>query len=314
MILITGGAGYIGSHTALNFLNSGFETVIFDSLEKGHIETVNMLQNEGKLHFIKGDLKNPDDIKGVFEQFDIDAVIHFAGYIEVEESVREPEKYYINNVSGSKNLLDAMIGRNVKKIVFSSTCAVYGDPEYLPLDEKHPKNPVNPYGDTKFQIEKMLEEYDEKYGLKSVILRYFNASGADSRLRTGEWHTPETHLIPNILKSVLNEGRTFKIFGTDYDTIDGTCVRDYVNVEDMALAHKKAYEYLKNNNKSNVFNIGTASGYSVKQVFETAEKITGNKISFETAPRRAGDAAKLTADTKKASDVYNIANSAEKIL
>lgn len=303
MILITGGAGYIGSHTALNFLNSGFETVIFDSLEKGHIETVNMLQNEGKLHFVKGDLKNPDDIKGVFEQFDIDAVIHFAGYIEVEESVREPEKYYVNNVLGSKNLLDAMTAHNVKKIVFSSTCAVYGEPEYLPLDENHPRNPVNPYGRTKMQIEDMLKEYDEKYGLKSVILRYFNASGADSRARTGEWHTPETHLIPNILKSVLNKGRTFKIFGTDYDTIDGTCVRDYVNVEDMALAHKKAYEYLKSSNKSNVFNIGTASGYSVKQVFETAEKITGKKISFETAPRRAGDAAKLTADTKKASEV-----------
>jgi len=303
MILITGGAGYIGSHTALIFLNSGFETAVFDSLEKGHIETVNMLQKEGKLHFVKGDLKNSEDIKGVFEQFNIDAVIHFAGYIEVEESVREPEKYYINNVLGSKNLLDSMIEHNVKKIVFSSTCAVYGEPEYLPLDEKHPRNPVNPYGDTKFQIEKMLEEYDKKYGLKSVILRYFNAAGADSLSRTGEWHMPETHLIPNILKSVLNEGRTFKIFGTDYDTIDGTCVRDYVNVEDMALAHKKAYEYLKTNNKSNVFNIGTASGYSVKQVFETAEKITGKKIPYETAPRRAGDAAKLTADTKKASEV-----------
>ncbi len=304
MILITGGAGYIGSHTALSFLKSGAEVIIFDNLEKGHIETVRTLQKEGNLHFVKGDLRNYEDIKNVLKKFNnIDAVIHFAGYIEVEESVREPEKYYTNNVLGTKNLLNSMAEFNVKNIVFSSTCAVYGNPKYLPLDEKHPKKPVNPYGDTKLQIEKMLEEYDQNYEIKSVILRYFNAAGADSETKIGEWHNPETHLIPNILKSVLKEGRTFKLFGDDYDTPDGTCIRDYVNVEDMAKAHEKAYNYLKNNHVSEVFNIGTSGGYSIKEVFDTVENITGKKIHYEICARRQGDCAKLVADTTKSSNI-----------
>ena len=193
----------------------------------------------------------------------------------------------------------------IKNIVFSSTCAVYGEPKYLPLDENHPKNPVNPYGETKLKTEEMLKEYDNKYGIKSVILRYFNAAGADSSGKTGEWHIPETHLIPNILKSVLNEAKVFKIYGDDYETKDGTCIRDYVNVEDMALAHKKAYNYLLKNNKSDVFNIGTSDGYSVKEVFETAKKVTGQKIKYEISKRRKGDCAKLTADTTKAKQILD---------
>ncbi len=303
MILVTGGAGYIGSHTALSFLNSDFEVVIFDNLEKGHIETIETLKKEGNLHFVKGDLRNYEDIRSTFNRYDIDAVIHFAGYIEVEESVREPEKYYNNNVGGAKNLLDAMAEFNVKNMVFSSTCAVYGNPQYIPLDEKHPKNPINPYGNSKLQIENLLGEYDKNYGIKSVILRYFNASGADSSARTGEWHNPETHLIPNILKSVLEEGKVFKIFGDNYDTPDGTCIRDYVNVEDMAIAHKKAYALLKTKNESDVFNIGTSGGYSVKEVFETVERVTGHKIPYEICDRRSGDSPKLIANTYKSEHV-----------
>ena len=244
MILITGGAGYIGSHTAINFINSGYEIVIFDNLENGHIETVNMLKNLGNIHFIKGDLKNKTDIESVFKQYNIDAVLHFAGYIEVAQSVSNPANYYHNNITGTLNLLDSMTENRVNKLVFSSTCAIYGEPKYIPLDENHPKNPINPYGKTKYMIEQILDDFDNAYGLKSIRLRYFNVVGADSQLRTGEWHEPETHLIPNILKSIFDKNRTFNIYGTDYDTVDGTCIRDYVNVEDLAQAHRLAYLYL----------------------------------------------------------------------
>lgn len=305
MILITGGAGYIGSHTALNFLKSNFEVVIFDSLENGHIEFINTLKQFGNLHFIKGDLKNFSEIKSLFKKYNIDTVIHFAGYIEVEESVLNPSKYYINNVEGTKNLLDAMVQFDVKKLVFSSTCAVYGVPQYLPIDENHPLNPINPYGETKLQIEKMLKDYDKLYSIKSIILRYFNASGADSNALLGEWHKKESHLIPNILQAILNENKTFKIFGYDYDTPDGTCIRDFVNVEDMAYAHKKAYEYLQKTSKSDTFNIGTARGYSVKEVFNAVEKITGKKLTYKLCERRKGDSAKLTANTLKAEKILN---------
>ena len=186
MILITGGAGYIGGHCAIHFLERGKEIVIFDNLENGHIETINALKNIGNLHFVKGDLRDIDDIKSVFKQYDIDAVIHFAGYIQVEESVKNPSKYYKNNILGTLNLLDSMIENNVKNIVFSSTCAVYGEPEYTPLDEKHKKNPLNPYGRTKLMIENILDDYEIAYGLKSVKLRYFNVAGADSKTRTGD--------------------------------------------------------------------------------------------------------------------------------
>lgn len=303
MILITGGAGYIGSHTAINFLNAGYEVVIFDNLENGHIETVNVLKQIGKVHFIKGDLRNIQDIEYVFKNYDIDTVIHFAGFIQVEESVKNPSKYYRNNIIGSLNLFDSMVSNNVKKIVFSSTCAIYGEPVYTPLDENHPKKPINPYGKTKFMIEEILEDYDKAYDLKSIKLRYFNVAGADSQIRIGEWHEPETHLIPNILKSVFEKNNTFKIFGTDYNTPDGTCIRDYVNVEDMAMAHLQAYLYLKENMVSDVFNIGTENGVSVKEVFKIAEKITENHIDVEYEQRRSGDAAILYANAEKAKSI-----------
>ena len=300
MILITGGAGYIGSHCALGFLNQGENIIIFDNLENGHIETINSLKQAGKVEFIKGDLRNIQDIEEVFKKYKIDTVIHFAGYIQVEESVKNPSKYYRNNILGSLNLFDMMVKYDVKKIVFSSTCAIYGEPEYTPIDEKHPKNPVNPYGRTKLMIEQILEDYDKAYGLKSIRLRYFNVAGADSQTRIGEWHEPETHLIPNILKSVFEKDKTFKIFGNDYDTFDGTCIRDYVNVEDMVTAHVKAYNYLKQNNKSDYFNIGTSNGSSVKEVFDTAKSVTGKEIKVETLNRREGDAAILIANSEKA--------------
>ena len=303
MILITGGAGYIGSHTAINFLNAGYEVVIFDNIENGHTETVNVLKQIGKVHFIKGDLRNIQDIEDVFKNYDIDTVIHFAGFIQVEESVKNPSKYYRNNIIGSLNLFDSMVSNNVKKIVFSSTCAIYGEPVYTPLDENHPKKPINPYGKTKFMIEEILEDYDKAYDLKSIKLRYFNVAGADSQIRIGEWHEPETHLIPNILKSVFEKNNTFKIFGTDYNTPDGTCIRDYVNVEDMAMAHLQAYLYLKENMVSDVFNIGTENGVSVKEVFKIAEKITENHIDVEYEQRRSGDAAILYANAEKAKSI-----------
>ncbi len=307
MILVTGGAGYIGSHCVLGLLEKGYDVVVFDSLEIGHAETVETLQKvnaKGKfVDFIKGDLKNFDDINRVFTQHKIDAVVHFAAFSQVGESVKKPQKYYSNNVGGSVNLFRAMLENNVMKIVFSSTAATYGEPVYTPIDENHPQNPINPYGSTKLMIEQILDDYDKAYGLRSVRLRYFNVAGADSQSRIGEWHEPETHLIPNILKSTFTGGETFKMFGEDYDTVDGTCVRDYINVEDLIDAHLLALEYLNNGGRTNYFNLGTTDGNSVKQVFSTCEEVTGQNIPVEKKGRREGDPATLVADNKKAKEV-----------
>lgn len=303
MILITGAAGYIGSHTALKFLEQNKEIIIFDNLENGHIETVETLKGIGKVQFIKGDLKNKSDIDKIFKLYKIEAVLHFAAYAIVEESVKHPEKYYQNNVVGTLNLLNAMIENDVKQIVFSSTCATYGEPQYLPIDEKHPQNPVNPYGQTKLTVEKILKDYDRAYNLKSIILRYFNVAGCDDNIRIGEWHNPETHLIPNILKSDVNKNYEFKIYGNNYDTPDGTCIRDYVNVNDLAEAHFLAYEYLKKKNKSDIFNLGTENGQSVQEIFDTCQKVLDKKLNVKIAEKRDGDPAKLYADSKKAKSV-----------
>lgn len=300
MILITGGAGYIGSHTAINFLNAGYDVVIFDNLETGHIETIETLKQIGYVSFEKGDLRNLDDLEKLFFKYDIEAVVHFAAFSLVGESVFNPAKYYRNNTYGTLNLLDTMLKHDVKKIVFSSTCATYGEPEYTPIDEKHPQNPINPYGASKLMVERIMADYDIAYGLKSIKLRYFNVAGCDEKCRVGEWHNPETHLIPNILKSTFGKGQTFKIFGNDYNTPDGTCIRDYVNVEDLARAHRLALEYLNKENKSDVFNLGTEQGDSVKNIFDACEKVLDKKIPVEIAPRRAGDPAKLYADAQKA--------------
>ncbi len=301
MILVTGGAGYIGSHLVMALLEKGEDVIVFDSLELGHAETIETLKKYGNLKFVKGNLKNLDDIRGVFLVNKIDSVVHFAAYSQVAESVKNPQKYYYNNVYGTLNLLNAMLEFNVKKIVFSSTAATYGEPVYTPIDENHPQSPINPYGNTKLMVEKIMDDYDKAYGLKSVRLRYFNVAGADSQTRIGEWHEPETHLIPNVLKA--KEDKVFKMFGTDYETKDGTCVRDYINVEDLAQAHIGALEYLKNGGKTNFFNLGTTEGNSVKEVFEACETIKGSKIPLEICPRRSGDPAILVADNKKAKEI-----------
>lgn len=306
MILVTGGAGYIGSHCVLALLEQGNDVVIFDNLVTGHIETVETLKansEKASLEFVKGDLKNIDDIKSVFQKYKIDSVLHFAALSLVGESVIKPEKYYYNNVYGTLNLLSSMIENNVKKIVFSSTASTYGEPEYTPIDEKHPQNPINPYGQTKLMIEHIMDDYDRAYGLNSVRLRYFNVAGADKFSKIGEWHEPETHLVPNILKSTFNNGKTFKMFGDDYPTKDGTCVRDYINIEDLAQAHLLALKYLNNGGETNYFNLGTKQGDTVKEVFATCEKVTGQKIPVNIEPRRAGDPAILVADNSKAKTI-----------
>ena len=306
MILITGGAGYIGSHTVLNLIeNTDYKIIIFDNLENGHIETINTLLkiNPDKIIFEKGDLRNIEDIENVFNKYSIDGVIHFAAFALVEESVQNPSKYYRNNIYGTLNLLDTMIKHNVKRIVFSSTCATYGEPTYTPIDEKHPQNPINPYGYSKLAVERIMDDYDKAYKLKSIRLRYFNVVGADEKGRIGEWHEPETHLIPNILKA--NNDKVFTIFGDDYDTRDGTCIRDYVNVLDLAEAHRLSYEYLIKENKTDVFNIGTGEGYSVKEVFEACERVLNKKIPVEVKGRRAGDPAVLYADVGKVENILN---------
>lgn len=304
-VLVTGGAGYIGSHCVLALLKHNYNVIIFDNLSTGHIETVNTLKKYGNVDFKKGDLLEPSSLDEVFKQSNIDAVIHFAAYIEVGESVKNPQKYYINNICGTINLLKAMLDNNVKKIVFSSTAAVYGEPQYVPIDENHPKNPINPYGQTKLTIEKIMDDYDRAYGLKSVRLRYFNVAGADSENRTGEWHEPESHLIPNILKSTFSGGKTFEMYGTDYETKDGTCVRDYINVEDLIQAHILALKYLENGGKTDYFNLGTNEGNTVKEVFSVCEEVTGKKIPVNIMERRAGDSASLIADNKKAKTILD---------
>lgn len=301
MILITGGAGYIGSHLAMALLEQKKDIIIFDSLELGHSEIIDILKKHGNVKFIQGNLKNLDDIRGVFLVNKIDAVVHFAAYSQVGESVKNPQKYYYNNVYGTLNLLNAMLEFGVKKIVFSSTAATYGEPNYVPIDEHHIQLPINAYGNSKLMVERIMDDYDKAYGLKSVRLRYFNVAGADSEARIGEWHNPETHLIPNVLKADQNQ--IFKMFGDDYDTPDGTCVRDYINVEDLADAHIKALEYLNNGGKTDFFNLGTNDGNSVKDVFAACEKVTERKIPLEICPRREGDPAKLVADNNKAQKI-----------
>ena len=304
MILVTGGAGYIGSHVALKLLEeSNHEVVVFDNLENGHLSTIKALKSVRDFVFVKGDLKNPNDLENLFENFDIDSVIHFAAYIRVEESIQNPKKYYSNNLVGTINLLNKMVDYDIKKLVFSSTAAVYGEPKYIPIDESHPKQPINPYGKTKFMIEEILDDYDLAYGLKSIRLRYFNVAGADSKNRIGESHEPETHLIPNILASAKNTNKVFNLFGDDYDTRDGTCVRDYVNIEDLASAHIFALQYLLEKNQSDCFNIGTKRGNTVKEVFENCEKITTKKINLKVNPRRVGDPESLVADNTKAEKI-----------
>ena len=297
MILVVGGAGYIGSHTVKYLLKNGEDCVVLDNLIYGHKEAVI------SPFFEKADLQDKASIRNVFSKYKIDSVIHFAAFAYVGESVEDPEKYYKNNVVGTLNLLEVMKEFNVKKIVFSSTCATYGNPQYTPIDEKHPQNPINPYGMSKLMVEKILEDYKKAYGLKYIALRYFNASGADSDGKIGESHNPETHLIPLVLKTIKGERKSISIFGTDYDTSDGTCIRDYIHVEDLAEAHYLAIKKL--DEFTGFLNLGTGIGTSVKEIISAAEKVSGKKCNVEEAPRRAGDPAVLYASNEKAKKILN---------
>ena len=296
MILIVGGAGYIGSHVNKVLNERGYETIILDNLSYGHEESVKW----GTL--CKCDLANINEVDDIFTKYDINAVMHFSSFIDVGESVRNPEKYYNNNVVNTMNLLNVMLKHDVKKFIFSSTCATYGIPQKIPLTENHPQHPINPYGWTKLMVERILKDYDTAYGLKSVILRYFNASGADESGIIGEWHNPETHLIPLILDAAMGKREDIKIFGTDYDTPDGTCIRDYIHVTDLADAHILSLEYLNKNNQSNQFNLGNGQGFSVREVIESVKRVTGRNFNVTQTQRREGDPAILIGSSKKAKD------------
>lgn len=291
-ILVTGGAGYIGSHVIRILIREGHNVVIFDNLKLGHKGAINE-----KALFVQGDLKRQEEINRVFKENKIDSVMHFASDIIVPESFKNPEKYF-GNIPNWLNLLNAMKDNKVKEIIFSSSAAVYGDPKRVPIKENDPTKPNSPYGEIKLIFEKILKWYDLAYGIKYVSLRYFNAAGADPSGEIGEDHTPETHLIPRLILSILNN-ESIKIFGTDYDTKDGTCIRDYVHVNDMAEAHVLALEHLHKTDKSSIYNVGCREGYSVKEVIKTCEEVTGKKIKVSEAGRREGDPAILIADSEK---------------
>lgn len=299
-ILITGGAGYIGSHAVRYLIDKKIkpaDLVIFDSLHSGHRDFL-----PKGVKFIKGDLMNVSDIKKIFKYAKIDRVIHFAGFIEAGESMNDPGKYFKANITGGINLLEEMRKNNCKKIVFSSSCAVYGIPNKLPIKEDFPKNPVNPYGECKLIFEKILEWYDKIFGIKFAALRYFNAAGAAYGI--GEKHSPETHLIPLVLAAIKN-GRSVKIYGTDYDTSDGTCIRDYIHVTDLASAHHKALEYLETNKRSIYLNLGTGQGNSVRQIIDKAIEVSGKSVKIEEVARRPGDPSTLFASNTKAKKALN---------
>ena len=297
-ILVLGGAGYIGSHTVSELVDAGEEVVIADSLETGHIEAVNP-----KAKFYQGDIRDKKFIDSVFDNEKIDAVIHFAANSLVGESMTNPLKYYDNNLYGTKVLLQSMVEHDVKKIVFSSTAATYGEPESIPILESDKTEPTNPYGETKLSMEKMMKWTDVAHGVHYVALRYFNACGAHVSGEIGEAHNPETHLIPLILQVPNGQRESISIFGDDYDTKDGTCVRDYIHVTDLAQAHILAVKYLMDGGKSDVFNLGNGVGFTVKEVIETARKVTGHPIPAVISPRRGGDPAKLIASSEKAKSI-----------
>ena len=297
-ILVLGGAGYIGSHTALELVKAGNEVVIADNLVTGYRKAI----PEGA-KFYEGDLRDFDFLNKLFQQEKIDAVIHFAAYSLVGESVTNPLKYYDNNLYGTKVLLEAMVKNNVGKIVFSSTAATYGEPENIPILESDRTCPTNPYGETKLAMEKMFKWTAEAHGLRYVSLRYFNACGADESGTIGEAHNPESHLIPLILQVPNGKRETISIYGTDYDTPDGTCIRDYIHVTDLAQAHILAVQYLNNGGESDIFNLGNGVGYSVREIIETARKVTGHPIPATETSRRAGDPARLVASSEKAKSV-----------
>ncbi len=291
-ILVTGGAGYIGSNTALQLLDAGYDVVVVDNLSRGHREAV----DPARLRVI--DLLDTEGLIRVMQEAPCEAVIHFAAYIAVGESMKAPEIYFHNNVAGSLSLLTAMVKTGIQRLVFSSTAAVYGMPAVSPIPETEPYAPVSAYGESKVMVEQLLRWFDEVHGLRSVCLRYFNAAGADSGMRSGERHEPETHLIPLLFQAVQT-GQPITLFGDDYPTPDGTCIRDYIHVTDLARAHILAVEHLTGGGGSRKFNAGTGHGYSVREVLHEVETVTGKAVPFTMGPRRAGDPPSLVADSQQ---------------
>ncbi|MBZ2165694.1 UDP-glucose 4-epimerase GalE [Methanobacterium spitsbergense] len=297
MILIVGGAGYIGAHINKQLNNNGYETIVFDNLSYGHEDFVKWGI------FERGDLGNINEIRKIFQKYPITAVMQFAAFTYVGESVEDPQKYYINNVCNTLNLIKVMLEFDVKTLVFSSTCATYGNPIEIPITETHPQNPISPYGYGKLMVETILSDYSNAYNLRYVSLRYFNAAGADPDSEIGELHNPETHLIPLILDAASGKRSDIKIFGTDYDTPDGTCVRDYIHVTDLADAHLKALQYLENGGKSDYFNLGNGNGFSVLEVIEKAREITRKEINAVEDKRRHGDPPILIGSSDKVRNI-----------
>lgn len=294
-ILVCGGAGYIGSHMAKMLAARGDQVTIFDNLSTGHREAVQW----GSLTV--GDLLVAEDIDKTLQGQSYDAVMHFSAKSLVGESVSHPHLYYLNNVVGTITLLNALVRHGIDKFIFSSSAAVFGNPNYTPIDEQHPTQPINPYGKTKLMVESLLADYDRAYGLRSVSLRYFNAAGADPQAQIGESHDPETHLIPNILLSVSKrDGQPLKVFGADYSTPDGTCVRDYIHVNDLCDAHLRALDHLVRGGKTEIFNLGNGRGFSVLDVIQSAASVTGKKIAYSVVERRVGDPPVLVASAGKA--------------
>lgn len=293
-ILVTGGAGYIGSHMVEMLMRNQHQVVVLDNLIGGYQEAVLGTP------LVVGDLADRDLLEKCFAEHHFDAVMNFASFIQVGESVRDPAKYYRNNLANGLNLIETMLKYKVKALIFSSTAAVYGEPQSIPIDVNHPKNPVNPYGRSKWMFEQILQDYDHAYSLKSICLRYFNAAGADPEGRLGERHDPETHLIPLVLQVASGRKAAIDVFGTDYPTKDGTCIRDYIHVVDLCSAHLLALNALLSEASSNAYNLGNGDGYSVLEVIETAEQVTGKSILVNKSPRRAGDPAVLVADSNRA--------------
>jgi len=296
-VLVVGGAGYIGSHMVKMLVDQGHSVVTFDNLSSGFRDAV--LGGE----FVQADLADLPAIDRVFEQYKPEAVMHFASYIQVGESVQHPDKYYLNNFTNTLNLLNAMVKHDVKNFIFSSTAAVFGEPEYVPIDESHVKNPLNPYGRSKWMVEQVLVDYERAYGLKSVCLRYFNAAGADPSGLLGERHEPETHLIPLVLQAISGRRPHISVFGRDYDTPDGTCIRDYIHIVDLCSAHLLALKQLVKTDSSMRFNLGNGAGFSVQDVITATERVTGKKVKVIEAPRREGDPARLVADASLAREI-----------
>lgn len=296
-ILITGGAGYIGSHVNKLLNQKGYRTIVFDNLITGHREFVKWGE------FILGDLSDKEQIRFCFRKYPINVVMHFSAFAYVGESINNPARYYQNNVSNTLNLLEIMIEFDVKYFIFSSTCATYGIPKKIPITEDHPQSPINPYGKSKLMIEEILKDYDRAYGIKHINLRYFNAAGADPDGDIGECHNPETHLIPLAIYVALGINDHIKIFGTDYPTKDGTCIRDYIHVTDLADVHIKSMEYLISTNKSDSFNIGNGNGYSVKEVIDVIRKISKRNVKVIETERREGDPPVLISSNQKAEEL-----------